>query len=203
MRERSERRQRGRPRGFDRATALDAAMLTFWRNGYHGTSLDQLVEATGASRASLYSVFGDKRALLIAALECYAQAFSDRVDEIMQAEPDGRTALRMVLTASADRLSGDWAPEGCLRCNSTLELAGRDPEIDAALDRSNRSYRETIQRLVDRAAVNGEIGAARAAELPVFVTAVVNGMVTLARSGASRAELNTVVDLTLSIWRDE
>jgi AcrR family transcriptional regulator len=200
MREADPERGKGRPRGFDQATALEAAMLTFWRQGYHGTSLDDLVVATRASRASLYSVFGDKKALLIAALELYSQQFVDRMDKIMQVEPDGKTALRMVLSASADRLSGKQMPEGCLRCNSTLELAGHDLEIDLALDRSNRSYLETIQRLMDRSVRHDQISAARAASLPVFVTVIVNGMVTLARSGAIREELNTVIELAISTW---
>jgi AcrR family transcriptional regulator len=202
MREAEARRGRGRPRGFDQLKALEAAMLTFWRRGYHGTSLDDLVAATHASRASLYSVFGDKKALLIAALDLYSQQFVDRMDGIMQAEPDGKTALRMVLSASADRLSDGQAPEGCLRCNSTLELTGYDPDIDLALDRSNRSYTTTVQRLADRSLRNGQISAVRAAGLPIFVTAVVNGMVTLARSGASRADLDTVIELALSAWDD-
>jgi len=61
-----------RPRKFDEAQALEKAMGVFWSKGYAGTSIDDLVEATGASRASLYSVWGDKDALYRAALECYA-----------------------------------------------------------------------------------------------------------------------------------
>jgi AcrR family transcriptional regulator len=200
MRETDAARGKGRPRGFDQATALEAVMLTFWRQGYNGTSLDDLVVATRASRASLYNVFGDKKALLIAALELYSQQFVDRMDKIMQAEPDGKTALRRVLTASVDRLSSREAPEGCLRCNSTLELAGLDPEIDLALEKSNQSYTKTIQRLVDRSVRKGQISAARAESLPVFVTAIVNGMVTLARAGSSRDELVMVINLALSAW---
>ncbi len=195
-------RGRGRPRTFDESTALDAAMLAFWRNGFHGTSLDDLVTATSMPRASLYAVFGDKRDLLVAALELYARQFAGRVDAIMAAEPDGRSALRRVLEASADRLSGDAAPQGCLRCRMTLELLGHDPIIDRALDSANASYRETIQRLVARSVENGQISAARAAGLPDFVTAILNGMVLLSQSGRGRAELNGVIALALSAWKE-
>ena len=78
-------------------------MLTFWRNGYHGTSLDGLVAATGASRASLYAIFGDKKAMLIQALDLYAQRFKDRVDQAMRAGPKLAPALRLILIASVDR----------------------------------------------------------------------------------------------------
>ncbi|MEO0363196.1 MAG: helix-turn-helix domain-containing protein, partial [Pseudomonadota bacterium] len=55
------KRARGRPRGFDPEAALDAALETFWRKGFRNTSMDDLVAAMGASRASVYELFGDKR----------------------------------------------------------------------------------------------------------------------------------------------
>ena len=41
------------------------------------------------------------------------------------------------------------------------------------------------------------------ARLPIFVTAAVNGMVTLARGGASRQELAQVVKQTLLAWPEK
>ncbi len=199
MREPDQKRGKGRPRQFRADAALEAVMLTFWRKGYQGASLDDLVAATGASRASLYQVFGDKRAMLIAALERYAAMFDERVDEVMAAEPEGRAALAAILTVSAARLTGGQAPDGCLRCNSTLELAGLDPRIDRALDAANASFLAAFRRLVDRSVQAGEVDAARAPRVALFLTTVVNGMVTLARSGASRAELDAVVEVATSI----
>ena len=69
---------RGRPRLFEPDEALVAAMLTFWRQGYVHTSLDDLVRETGASRGSLYKTFGDKRAMFIQALDLYSRGFEDK-----------------------------------------------------------------------------------------------------------------------------
>lgn len=190
-------RERGRPRGFDVDEALQALMTTFWRNGYGATSLDQLVEASGAPRASLYRVFGDKRAMFLKALDLYGRRFTERVDAALATESSGRRALAILLNASADRLVAGAAPDGCLRCNSTLELAGRDPVIDAALARSNKTFQHNLGRVVERALARGEVAPDRAAALPVFLTAIVNGLVTLARSGADRAALGLVIDEAL------
>ncbi len=58
-----------RPREFDEVLAIDAAAEVFRRRGYAATSIEQLVEATGVHRGSLYSTFGSKRGLFLRALE--------------------------------------------------------------------------------------------------------------------------------------
>ena len=100
---------RGRPRGYDEEQALEAAMLTFWEKGYRATSMDDLVARTGASRASLYKTFGDKRALFLKSLDLYATRFETRAEAVMAAEGDTRRVLETLLRASAERLSGSEA----------------------------------------------------------------------------------------------
>lgn len=58
-----------RPREFDESLAIDAAAEVFRRRGYAATSIEQLVEATGVHRGSLYATFGSKRGLFLRALE--------------------------------------------------------------------------------------------------------------------------------------
>ena len=62
---------RGRPREFDPAQALAAALQVFWRRGYEGASISDLTEAMGITRPSLYACFGNKEALFRQALDLY------------------------------------------------------------------------------------------------------------------------------------
>ena len=52
-----------RPRTFDEAKILTAAVDAFWVRGYEGTSTRDLVQCTGLNQPSLYNAFGDKRSL--------------------------------------------------------------------------------------------------------------------------------------------
>src|ERR1700740_2742972 len=60
-----------RPRKFDEATALDAAIECFWRRGYEATSLRDLTVSMGLTAPSLYNAFGDEEELFALALERY------------------------------------------------------------------------------------------------------------------------------------
>lgn len=199
----SDRRKQlrlGRPRGFEEGAALDAAMMLFWRKGYRDTSLADLVAAMGVPRASIYQVFGDKRALFIKCLDLYGARFSQRMKQVMAGEPDGRRALATILNASADRLTSAAGPAGCLRCDATVALMGTDAALDKALIVANARYLKNMQKLCRRSTRDGALSAETAKRLPIFITAFVAGMVTLARGGASRAEMAVLIEQALALW---
>lgn len=58
----------GRNRSFDEGDVVTRAAEAFLRTGYEGTSVDDLVRATGVHRGSLYNAFGSKRGLFLTAL---------------------------------------------------------------------------------------------------------------------------------------
>jgi hypothetical protein len=54
-----------RPREFDEAAVLDAAIMRFWQRGYEATSVRDLADEMNITRANLYNPFGDKRSLYV------------------------------------------------------------------------------------------------------------------------------------------
>lgn len=75
----SHKRSRGRPKVFDREDALEKAMTLFWKHGYEGTSLSDLVAATGAKAPTLYAEFTNKEGLFRAVLNYYIARFTYRM----------------------------------------------------------------------------------------------------------------------------
>jgi AcrR family transcriptional regulator len=112
----------GRPREFDVAEATDKAMLAFWRGGYGGTSLSDLMVATGLEKGSLYKAFGSKEELFLAALDRYLSAGVTQIESTVRNAPTAVEALRGVLDGVAKNCSGDaHGVTGCLAVNATIE----------------------------------------------------------------------------------
>jgi AcrR family transcriptional regulator len=106
----------GRQKTYDRDTVLEKAMKLFWKQGYEGTSLDEIVKTTGLNRFSLYKEFGGKMGLFREALRRYLTDFQE-VSGILEEEPLGLANIRAYLK----RLAQARFLHGCFMLNTMTE----------------------------------------------------------------------------------
>src|SRR5260370_39383637 len=103
-----------RPREFDEAAVLDAAIARFWQHGYEATSVRDLAEEMNIAGASLYNAFGDKRSLYERALNRYLdQTFRERIRRLEPSLPP-REAIVAFLQEIIKRSLNDRQRRGCL-----------------------------------------------------------------------------------------
>ncbi len=176
--------------------AVSAATELFWSKGFNDTSMQDVVEATGFNRYALYTSFGSKRDLFLAALDAYVQFGKSRFEASLEAEPDSViAALRHFVHGMLETAADGKA--GCLLCNVATEIAQEDPEIAARV----RGYFEEIEDIFttvfERAAESGELRAglspALAAKLMLNTEL---GLNTRARVGADADELKAAAEAT-------
>lgn len=178
-------RKRGRPRAFDPDTALGAAAERFRTGGYSGTSLDELAAATRLNRPSLYSAFGDKKALYLAALERTHARAERGFARLAQADLPLRPMLERFFAAVIDGyLTGDAGPAGCLFINTAATESVSDPDIRAAIARFVAMEDAQIESLLRNA------GAAMPEKRARIVTAMVHSLSVRARAGVPRTDLD-------------
>ena len=67
---------RGRPRQFDEMKVKHAILQTFWDKGFAATSLDDLSQASGLVRPSLYAAFGSKADMYLMSMDVYLEGLS-------------------------------------------------------------------------------------------------------------------------------
>lgn len=127
-------RPRGRPRKFDEGAVLRAALERFRAQGFSSTSLDDLAEATGVNRPSLYAAFGDKKSLYLAATARVRESVERRFDTLIAANYPMEKMLKALFLGTIEGyLTGDDGPAGCIMVNTAATEAVSDPEIRAAL----------------------------------------------------------------------
>jgi TetR/AcrR family transcriptional repressor of nem operon len=186
----SERRPRGRPRGFDETEALDAAMRLFWAAGYEGASIDALTGAMGMPRASLYQRYGDKEALFLAAIEHYART---RLGPLFGALEGGGTLcadLEAFLDAAVRHATRDPAHLGCLVACVLSEVAGSQARMRQELAARFAAVEGRIAARLARAQTAGELDPATDVEaLAGVLSAVARGIMLSARAGVPPAAL--------------
>jgi TetR/AcrR family transcriptional regulator, transcriptional repressor for nem operon len=143
---------------FDPEKALEQAMHTFWRQGFHATSINDLVTATGVSRFGLYAVFASKRDLFIAALGHYSDAFVSSAVNELTLEDSSIDALRNYFLRLIDIAAAAGLPgPGCLMANTMTEVAPHDETVRKMVAAHLERLRALFEKVLVRAASNGEI----------------------------------------------
>lgn len=186
-----------RPRGFVEDRAVDAAMRAFWAHGYEGTSTQDLCDATGLGRSSIYNTFASKRELFEKALARYIALKTDAALELLAGELPAREKIRTVLWWAVEPEEQD--PLGCFVVNSMVELAPHEPAIADRLRQDQEIRLAALIAVIEAGQRAGEIAAEKDAEsLARFVVATISGLRVLARSGADRATLESVATTALT-----
>jgi AcrR family transcriptional regulator len=178
-----------RPRMFDEAEVIDRARRTFAETGFAGTSLDDLLEATGLARQSLYNAFGGKKELFMRAFLSDTTEAVDAVRASLQSAEHPIVRIRTVLVSAAVEHGAGQAPPS-LFLRAAVELSSREVEVAAAVASAFDAIRADYVACIVDAQAAGEIDADADAEaLGTYFCAVIEGMSTLGRVGVPRATL--------------
>ncbi|MGW6567903.1 TetR/AcrR family transcriptional regulator [Streptomyces sp. NPDC054975] len=191
--------QRGRPRSFDRLTALEQATMAFWEHGYETTSVADLTRAMGISAPSLYAAFGDKKALFEEVVEAYAVSYGAYGGRALAEEPTARGALGRMLREAAGLFTDPSHPRGCLMISAATNCS--NAEVEQALRerraRNLAAFEERIRRALDTGELPADTDAGTLARL---YGAVLQGMSQQARDGATKEELEAVAEAAMRSW---
>ncbi|GAB3557896.1 AcrR family transcriptional regulator [Actinopolyspora lacussalsi] len=189
---------RGRHREFDFDAAVDAALTVFWGKGYEGTSLADLTDAIGIRRGSLYAAFGSKEALFERALLRYSRTIAQYVDEAITA-PTAHEVIARIWHGAAEATTDENAPHGCLIVHGALSCSSENDAVRSRLAEIRHNDKQRLRERFERAIAAADLPAETdPAALASYVATVQHGIAVQARSGATRQELRTMVDLALA-----
>ncbi|AYR26233.1 TetR/AcrR family transcriptional regulator [Herbaspirillum rubrisubalbicans] len=98
---------RKRAAGYDnqRETIVEQAAALFARNGFVGTSMNEVALACGLSKASLYHYFADKHQLLMHICEGHIDRLCALVDEVAEQDLPPEPRLRLLIQRFVEEYS--------------------------------------------------------------------------------------------------
>lgn len=187
-----------RTKEFEPERALERAMDLFWRQGYEVTSVQELLDCMGIGRGSLYSTFGDKRALFLAALDRYEEVVASRAIQILEDSESAKSGIREVFESTVENLAGDERRRGCLFANSAVELTPHDSEVVRKISRHLGRTEYAFHRALIRAQISGEIPEERDPRaLARFLVNSLQGLRVMARAGAQKEVMKDAATVTI------
>ncbi|MFE8943034.1 TetR/AcrR family transcriptional regulator [Streptomyces sp. NPDC007856] len=190
---------RGRPRSFDRATALEKALMAFWEHGYEATSVADLTRLMGIGAPSLYAAFGGKRTLFEEVVRLYTDTYGAFGDRALAEEPTARAAVERMLREAAAEYTDLAHPHGCLVVHAATNCTS--PEVARLLRERRNANIAALESRIRADVAEGRLPAGTdAAALARHAGAMIQGMSQQARDGASRQELEALAEIAMSIW---
>ncbi|QGQ94202.1 TetR/AcrR family transcriptional regulator [Paenibacillus psychroresistens] len=183
-----------RQKAFEINEAIDKAIDIFWDKGFEGTSMQDIVEALGLSRSSIYETFGSKKELFLVALDRYEDKGSITAKAILY---NKEGTAKDILLRYFNQIIEDTQFRSCLMINSSLEMT-HHPDVKARVLSSMTESEEGFYQLLIRAEANGELkGNPNIRYLAQHLVNVRNG-ITVSTLSFDRQVLDNIVNMSLS-----
>jgi len=187
----------GRPIGFDKDAALEAAMLLFWERGYEGTSMADLTHAMGLNPSSIYAAFGDKHALFQLAAKRYMELRARYAVKALE-EPTLERFIRALFANTVALLTTPGHPPTCMTLAGAV---GCSAEAAPAKDLMTAIRKQNEAALKERL-----LQARKSGELPKeiniddytrYLSTIVAGLSIQAANGSTKTELKRTAQMAL------
>ena len=190
-----------RTKEFDPDAVLQKALELFWERGYEATSIQELVEATGVQRQSLYDTFGSKHEIFLQSLMRYQSLEGHQLSDLMKGHPKGGLPLiRAIFESCASQTVCD--ARGCFAANCAAELGSSDEAVAERVRIGREGLEEVFERCLVQAKGTRQLqNSTSVSALAQFLVNAFFGLRLMAKTRPTKAMIDTVVSVTLAALR--
>ena len=185
---------------FDYDKAIDKATRVFWKNGYSGTSLRDLLKAIGIGEGSFYNTLKSKKQLYFECLKRYNNTVGRRRAEALFSPSSAKEGVRGLFRTVLDDLDVDpRTPRVCLLARSVSSdvLAERDLQKFVQTDMAAfvGAFSNRLKSAQDTGELPSEFDAEGVAQI---IATYLQGLFRTALLSYDRPQLERQVDLFLT-----
>src|SRR5262245_59796788 len=190
--------QRGRPRNFDKAEALNTALKMFWQHGYEGNSMAMLTETIGVNVASLYAAFGNQERLFVQCVERYGALNGELYHESLK-KKTARDVAQSILEGEVELVTRRGTPDGCLMIQGALATSPDGEKIRKMMGQmramAEKWMADRFRQAIDEGDLPSDVDPTA---LACYLMTINSGLAVQAKSGVGKRQLLKVVDIACS-----
>lgn len=183
---------------------IEKTASLFNKNGFAGTSLSDMTNATGLTKGSIYGNFKNKEEVAIAVFKHNSEALGKKMDIAIAAEAKAHGKL----LAFIDFYRNNWVPlfekGGCPLLNSATEMDDALPFMKPAVQHSFKSLAKRVETIIELGVEQKEFKQiSNSASYASLFVMLIEGGILLAKTFENPAHLNLALDRVLKIVNEE
>ena len=190
---------------FDEQKVLKDAMDLFWKNGFHKTSIQDLVNYLGVNRATLYNEYTDKEGLFNQCFLLYRKGEVEIISNIFKKAKNIKTGFQQLFNLIVSELCLNSDKRGCLISNTYTEfLPTKRKEVTYLLDETRKIWIDLIYRQLINAKFKNLILIKNDKYLKSLANAIYSSIVgvsILSKTNIKKEELQNSLDLYLNVFK--
>ena len=191
-----------RPREFNEEDVIDKAVKVFWAKGYEATSIQDLVDAMGIQRGSLYATFGGKQPLFLKSLKRYSATIVSKLLEILESKSSAVESIELFFSQLVEHLLKAGELRSCLVTNSAIERGLRDEETKQLVLQLLNALEDGFHNTLLRAKMNGELSTELDLKVVAnYLTSSMQGLLVIGKVCSERSVLEGINQVTLSVLK--
>ncbi len=189
-----------RVKKFNEEETLNKAMCLFWRNGFHATSMQDLVNYLGINRASIYDTYGGKKELFDKAFAHYRTTNRQQLQAFLESQESVKKGVRALFESGISEAACDAERKGCFVINVATELVPNDTEMLNVINENKAFMIATFENFLKKGVDSGEISATKNIQnLASLLHTFFNGIKVVSKTDADEKALLASVDTVLTL----
>ncbi|MCF2486909.1 TetR/AcrR family transcriptional regulator [Dyadobacter sp. CY347] len=150
--------------------------------GYSGTSINDMIEATGLTKGSIYGNFRNKDEVALAAFDFNLKKMFTAVQAEMDAQKSVKEKLLVYVRIYENFLTYPFPEGGCPILNTSIEADDTHPPLRQKAADAIYSWKNKIEALIKKGIVDNELSAnLEPEEVAITLIALVEGGIMISK----------------------
>lgn len=177
-----------------RQLIIERSAPLFNQKGYAGTSMQDIMAATGLTKGGIYGHFESKEEIALAAFEHAAGIITRQISDRIAQQERASDKLKAILAYYRHYLISSPVVGGCPVMNTAVEADDTNPLLRASVVKVLNRLHKAVANIVNQGIVDGEFKAKTdASNFSILFVSMVEGGIMLSKAYGDSKHLNTVI----------